>query len=215
MTIRVLTVDDHALVRAGIAAMLSIESDISVVSEAADGAEAFARYSDLRPDVVLMDLRMPGTDGLTAIGSIREMDPTARIIALSTHNGDVDIHRALAAGACAFLVKDVLVEELIGAIRTVASGRRVLPGRVAAALAEYAPRADLTTRELDVLELAAKGLSNAQIARMLRVATGTVKVHLKNISTKLGSTDRTEAVTIALQRGFIQLDRPDERHRGA
>jgi two-component system NarL family response regulator len=206
MSIRVLTVDDHALVRAGIRAMLTIEPDITVVGEAADGAEAVERYAGLSPDVVLMDLRMPHVDGVAAIVAIRAADPQARIIALSTYNGDVDIHRALAAGACAFLVKDVLVSELIDAIRNVAAGRRVLPGSVAAALAEYVPRVELTPRELEVLRLVAKGLRNTDIARVMGLTTGTVKVHLKNVFSKLGSDDRTEAVTIGLQRGFIQLD---------
>ena len=206
MPIRVLIVDDHAVVRAGVAAVIANEPDIAVVGEADDGAEAVERYATLRPDVVLMDLRMPRMDGVAAIRAIRQADSHARIIALSSHDGDVHIHRALSAGACTFLVKDVLVAELIGAIRGAAVGRRVVPAAVARTLAEYTPRVDLTAREVEVLQLVAKGLRNTEVARVIGRTAGTVKVHLKNIFTKLGAEDRTEAVTVALQRGFIHLD---------
>jgi DNA-binding NarL/FixJ family response regulator len=206
MPIRVLIVDDHAVVRAGVAAVIANEPDIAVLGEADDGAEAVERYATLRPDVVLMDLRMPRMDGVAAIRAIRQADPHARIIALSSHDGDVHIHRALSAGACTFLVKDVLVAELIGAIRGAAVGRRVVPAAVARTLAEYTPRVDLTAREVEVLQLVAKGLRNTEVARAIGRTAGTVKVHLKNIFTKLGTEDRTEAVTVALQRGFIHLD---------
>ena len=204
--IRVLTADDHSVVRAGIAAMIANETDISVVAEAGNGEEALARYSEHRPDVVLMDLRMPKVDGVAAIRAIREADPGARIIALTTYDGDTDIHRALSAGACAYLVKDVLVAELMNAIRGAAAGKRVIPAAVASRLAEFTPRVDLTTREVEVLRLVAKGLRNREIARIIGRTEGTVKVHLKNIHEKLGVEDRTEAVTLALQRGIIHLD---------
>ena len=204
--IRVLTADDHSVVRAGIAAMIANETDISVVAEAGDGEEALARYSEHHPDVVLMDLRMPKVDGVAAIRAIREADPGARIIALTTYDGDADIHRALSAGACAYLVKDVLVAELVTAIRGAAAGKRVIPAAVASRLAEFTPRVDLTTREVEVLRLVAKGLRNREIARVIGRTEGTVKVHLKNIHEKLGVEDRTEAVTLALQRGIIHLD---------
>jgi DNA-binding NarL/FixJ family response regulator len=204
--IRVLTVDDHSVVRAGIAAMIANETDIFVVAEAANGEEAVARHAEHHPNVVLMDLRMPKLDGVAAIRAIRAADPDARIVALTTYDGDADIHRALSAGACSYLVKDVLVGELVNAIRAAAAGKRVIPATVATRLAEFTPRVDLTTREVEVLRLVAKGLRNREIARVIGRTEGTVKVHLKNIHEKLGVEDRTEAVTLALQRGIIHLD---------
>lgn len=204
--IRVLTADDHGVVRAGIAAMIANETDITVIAEASDGEEAVARYGEQHPDVVLMDLRMPKLDGVGAIRAIRSADPEARIVALTTYDGDADIHRALSAGACSYLVKDVLVAELVNAIRGAAAGKRVIPAAVASRLAEFTPRIDLTAREVEVLRLVAKGLSNREIARVIGRTEGTVKVHLKNIHEKLGVEDRTEAVTLALQRGIIHLD---------
>ena len=206
MTIRVLTADDHAVVRAGIAAMLANEADMEVVGDASDGREAVTRYAELRPDVVLMDLRMPNLDGVAATRAIRAADPGARVVALTMYEGDTDIHRALSAGACGYLLKGVPAVELAGAIRTAAAGRRVVLGDVARALAEYTPRVDLSAREVEVLRLVAKGLRNDDIARVIGRTTGTVKVHVKNIFTKLGVEDRTEAVTLALQRGIIHLD---------
>lgn len=206
MTIRVLVVDDHAVVRAGIAAMIANESDIEVVASAADGDAAVASYAATHPDVVLMDLRMPRLDGTSAIRAIVATDPAARILALTTYDGDADIHRALGAGACGYLVKDALVGELIQAIRNAAVGRRVIPPAVASRLAEFTPRIDLTSREVEVLRLVAKGLRNRDIARVIGRTEGTVKAHLKNIHEKLGVEDRTEAVTLALQRGIIHLD---------
>ncbi|QJR34056.1 response regulator [Gemmatimonas groenlandica] len=206
MTIRVLTVDDHAVVRAGVDAILATEADLEVVGGARDGNEALARYLELRPDVVLMDLRMPNLDGVAAIRAIRSEDPTARIIALTMYEGDMDIHRALSAGACGYLLKGAPATELVGAIRTAAAGRRVLSGDVARALAEFTPRRDLSAREVEVLRLVAKGLRNDDIARVIGRTTGTVKVHVKNIFAKLTVDDRTEAVTLALQRGIIHLD---------
>ena len=204
--IRVLTADDHSVVRAGIAAMIANETDITVVAEAGNGEEAVARYAEHQPNVVLMDLRMPKLDGVAAIRAIRAADPNARIVALTTYEGDADIHRALSAGACAYLVKDVLVGELVKAIRAAAAGKRVIPAAVATRLAEFTPRIDLTAREVEVLRLVAKGLRNREIARVIGRTEGTVKVHLKNIHEKLGVEDRTEAVTLALQRGIIHLD---------
>jgi DNA-binding NarL/FixJ family response regulator len=206
MTIRVLTVDDHAVVRAGIGAMIANAADVAVVAEAADGAEAVERYAAHRPDVVLMDLRMPRMGGVDAIGAIRATDPAARVLALTMYDGDADIHRALGAGACGYMLKDVPGAELIGAIRSAAAGRRVIPAAVAGRLAEFTPRVDLTAREVEVLRLVAKGLRNREVARVIGRTEGTVKAHLKNILEKLGADDRTEAVTLALQRGIIHLD---------
>jgi two-component system, NarL family, response regulator len=206
MGIRVLTADDHAMVRAGIAAMIANEPDMAVVAEAADGAEAVTLYRAYEPDVVLMDLRMPKLDGVSAIQAIRSAHPTAHIVALTTYDGDTDIHRALSAGACGYLVKDVLVGELVRTIRSAAAGKRVIPPAVASRLAEFTPRIDLTEREVEILRLVAKGLRNKVIARVIGRTEGTVKVHLQNILEKLGVEDRTEAVTLALQRGIIHLD---------
>jgi two-component system NarL family response regulator len=206
MTIRVLAVDDHQVVRAGLTTVLGAVPDIAVVGEAADGREAVARYAELRPDVVLMDLRMPGLDGVGAIEAIRRGDPAARVVAFTMYEGDVDIHRALSAGAVGYLLKETPAAELVAAIRDVAAGRRALPAAVARALAEYTPRADLTARELEVLRLVAKGLQNTEVAGVIGRTAGTVKVHLRHIFQKLGTEDRTEAVTVALQRGYLHLD---------
>ena len=206
MTIRVLTVDDHPVVRTGIAAMIANEADMSVVAEAGDGDEAVALYGEHRPDVVLMDLRMPRLDGVSAIRALLSADPDAHVVALTTYDGDADIYRALDAGACGYLVKDMLGTELIRAIRGAAAGRRVIPPAVASRLAEFTPRIDLTAREVEVLRLVAKGLRNKEIARVIGRTEETVKVHVKHVMEKLGVDDRTEAVTLALQRGIIHLD---------
>jgi DNA-binding NarL/FixJ family response regulator len=206
MTIRVLSADDHVVVRAGLAAMIANEPDIALVAEAGDGAEAVALYAVHRPDVVLMDLRMPRLDGVSAIRAIRAEDSGARIVALTMYEGDTDIHHALSAGACAYLLKGSPAAELMAAIRSAAAGKRVISAAVARALAEFTPRIDLSAREVEVLRLVAKGLRNKEIARVIGRTEGTVKVHLKHIHEKLGVDDRTEAVTIALQRGIIHLD---------
>jgi DNA-binding NarL/FixJ family response regulator len=204
--ITVLTADDHPLIRAGLAAVVGAQSDMTVVGEAANGEEALERYRELRPDVVLMDLRMPVMDGLSATRAILAEFPEARIVALTTYDGDEDIHRALEAGARGYLLKDMLRAEVLRAIRTVHRGQRSIPAPVAARLAEYTPRVELTPREIEVLRLVAKGFSNREVGELLGRTEGTVKVHLKNILEKLGVDDRTEAVTTALQRGFIRLD---------
>ena len=206
MTIRVMIADDHAVVRAGIAAMIANQPDITVVAEASDGTEAVERYAVHRPDVVLMDLRMPQLDGIAATRAICAAFPDARIVAVTTYDGDTDIHRALMAGACAYLVKDVLVAQLIGAVRSAAAGYRVIPAAIAARLAEFTPRVELTAREVELLRLISRGLRNREIARVIGRTEGTVKAHLKHILEKLGVNDRTGAVTLALQRGIIHLD---------
>ncbi len=203
--IRVLTADDHPVVRAGIAAMIANEPDIDIVAEGRDGDEAVALFDVHRPDVVLIDLRMPKLDGVSAIRAIRGIDPNARIVALTTYDGDADIHRALSAGASAYLLKDAMVAELVAAIRTAFAGKRVIPPDVASRLAEFTPRDDLTAREQEVLQHVAQGLGNKEIAQAIGRSAETVKAHLESIFEKLGATDRTHAVTIALQRGIIQL----------
>jgi DNA-binding NarL/FixJ family response regulator len=206
VTIRVLTVDDHPVVRTGIGAIIANEADMTVVAEAGDGTEAAAMYEAHRPDVVLMDLRMPRVDGIEAMRAILAAHPGARIVALTSYEGDADIYRALDAGACGYLIKDMLGTQVVSAVRSAAAGKRVIPSDVASRLAEFTPRIDLTAREVEVLRLAAKGLGNRDIARVIGRTEETVKVHLKHVMAKLGVAGRTEAVTLALQRGIIHLD---------
>ncbi len=187
-------------------ALIANESDMTVVAEAANGTEAVALYDSHLPDVALIDLRMPVMDGITAMVSILAAHPKARLVALTTYDGDADIYRALDSGACGYLIKDMLGRELVQAIRAAVSGKRVIPVAVASRLAEFTPRVDLTDREVEVLHFAAKGLRNKQIAQVIGRTEGTVKVHLKHLMAKLGVDDRTEAVTLGLQRGIIHLD---------
>jgi DNA-binding NarL/FixJ family response regulator len=184
-----------------------MEADLQVVAEASNGEEALESYREHRPDVVLMDLRMPVMDGLTAARAILAEFPEARIIVLTTYDGDEDIYRALDAGAKGYLLKDMLRTEVLNVIRTVHVGKRGIPAPIATRLAEHTPRIALTPRETEVLELVAQGYTNLEIARLIGRTEGTVKVHLKNILQKLNVQDRTEAVTTALQRGFIHLPR--------
>ena len=206
VAIRVLTADDHPVVRTGVAALIANERDIEVVAEASEGAEAVKLFSKHAPDVVLMDLRMPVMNGVDATRAIVASNPQARILALTSYEGDADIYRALDAGACGYLLKDMLGTEVIGAIRAAAAGKRVIPPEVAGRLAEFTPRVDLTPRELEVLRLAAGGLRNRDIALAIGRTEATAKLHLRHVMEKLGVEDRTEAVTIALQRGIIHLD---------
>ena len=205
-SIRVMAADDHPIVRAGLAAVIGEESDLTFVGEARDGAQAVALFRAQLPDVTLMDLRMPVLDGVGAIRAIRSEFPNARIVALTTYEGDTDIHRALEAGAVGYLLKDMLPTDVIDAIRAVYRGQRVIPPVVAGRLAEYTPRVELTEREREVLEYVARGFSNKDIARAIGRTDETVKIHLKSVFVKLGAADRTEAVTVALQRGIIHLD---------
>ena len=204
--IRVLLADDHPLVREGVRALISRRSDMTVVAEASNGAEAVELFSRHRPDVALIDLRMPGTDGVDAITIIRERFPDARIIVLTTFHGDEDIYRALRAGAKAYLLKDVGREELLECVRSVSEGRAYLPKSVAAKLAERVAGPQLTARELDVLRLMGAGKSNKEIGGRLRVVEGTVKAHVNNILSKLKVRGRTEAVALAVKRGIIRLE---------
>ncbi|HSY80751.1 MAG TPA: response regulator transcription factor [Gemmatimonadaceae bacterium] len=201
-----MTADDHPIVRAGLAAVIGEESDLTFVGEAGDGAQAVALFRVQRPDVTLMDLRMPVLDGVGAIKAIRSEFPDARIVALTTYEGDTDIHRALEAGAVGYLLKEMLPTAVIDAIRAVHRGQRVIPPVVAGRLAEYTPRVELTEREREILEYVARGFSNKDIARAIGRTDETVKIHLKSVFAKLGAADRTEAVTVALQRGIIHLD---------
>jgi DNA-binding NarL/FixJ family response regulator len=204
--IRIMAVDDHPLIRSGLRAVIASEPDMEMVGEAANGEEAIDRYREERPDVVLMDLRMPVMDGLAATLAILREFPDAKIVALTTYEGDEDIHRALSAGARGYLLKDMMRSQLLQVIRTVQKGQRAIPAAIAARLAEYTPRIELTPRELEVLQLMAKGLSNPEIATTLGRTESTMKVHVSNILQKLQATDRTEAVTVAIQRGILHLE---------
>ena len=203
--IRVLVVDDHPVVRTGLAAVTSLEPDFELVGEAEDGARALAMVREQRPDVVLMDLRMPRMDGVSAIRAITADFPQVRVLALTTYDGDVSIHRALEAGARGYLLKDMLLTEVVTAIRAVYRGERVIPAPIAARLAEFIPRADLTEREVEVMQFVARGLSNREVAAAIGRSDETVKLHLKNIFAKLGVADRTEAVTVAISRGILDV----------
>lgn len=203
--IRVLCVDDHPLIRKGIASILANEPDMDLVAEAADGKEAIRVFRDVQPDVTLMDLRMPDIDGIAATRAIREEFPDARIIALTSYDGDQDIYRALDAGVRGYLLKEAVHTNVVHAIRTVQSGKRLMPPEVSERLAEYFPKIVLTSRETEVLSLVADGLGNKEIAGRLGVASGTIKIHVQNILEKLGASDRTQAVTIAIQRGVLHV----------
>ena len=201
-----MAVDDHPLIRSGLRAVIASEPDMEMVGEAPNGEEAIEAYREHRPDVVLMDLRMPVMDGLSATVAIIREFPDAKIVALTTYEGDADIHRALSAGARGYLLKDMMRSQLLQVIRTVQSGQRAIPAAIAARLAEYTPRIELTPRELEVLQLMAKGFSNPEIASTLGRTESTMKVHVSNILQKLQTTDRTEAVTVAIQRGILHLE---------
>jgi DNA-binding NarL/FixJ family response regulator len=204
--IRVLVADDHPVVRTGLSAVIIEQGDLELVAEAENGERAVALFREHRPDVVLMDLRMPVMDGVEAIRTITAEFPAARILALTTYEGDADIRRALEAGARGYLLKDMLLTEVISAVRAVRRGERVIPAAVATRLAEFPERSELSDRELEVLQLVARGLSNKEAARAIGRTDETVKIHLKNIFAKLDVADRTEAVTVALTRGLIHLD---------
>jgi two-component system NarL family response regulator len=204
--IRVMLVDDHHIVRAGLAALLNRQPDLEVVAEAEDGTQVLALYRTVKPDVVLMDARMPGMSGAETTAAIRQKFPAARIIMLTTYDGAEDIHRALEAGARGYLLKKMRGPEVVRAIREVFAGQRYIPQAVGSRMAERMPCADLTQRELEVLRLLAKGSSNKEIATALNFTEHAAKSHLKNILSKLGVEDRTKAVVAALQRGIVTLE---------
>ena len=203
--IRVLTVDDHALLRQGIAALVNGESDMKLVAEASDGQEAIEKFRLYTPDVTLMDLQMPSLNGIEAMIGIRSEFPNARIIVLTTYAGDVHVLRALKAGARGYILKAHVRRELLDTIRAVHAGQKRIPPEVAAELAEHTGEDDLSSREIDVLRLIAIGNANKAIAAQLSIAEETVKSHVTNILAKLGANDRTHAVTIGLKRGIIEL----------
>jgi DNA-binding NarL/FixJ family response regulator len=199
-----MAVDDHPLLRVGIIGAVNAQPDMTVVAEASDGDEAYTAFREYRPDITLMDLRLPRRNGIEAIEAIRKDFPTARIIVLTTYGGDVQALRAFKAGASGYLLKTMMRSELIDTIRLVHSGRRRVPPEIASSIAEHAGDDTLTHRELDVLESVASGRSNKTIADFLALSEHTVKGHVRNILSKLGASDRTHAVVIALQRGIIE-----------
>lgn len=204
-SIRVLMVDDHPLMREGVAAVLEGQEDMTVAGEASNGSEAVERHRALRPDVTLMDLQMPGMNGIDAIRAIRREFPDARIIVLTTYNGDILASRALKAGAAGYLLKSMLRRDLVDTIRVVHSGKRRIPPEIAQSLAEHQADDLLTEREIDVLQLVAAGRSNKIVADELSISEETVKSHMKSIMSKLSANDRTHAVTIAMKRGILSL----------
>jgi DNA-binding NarL/FixJ family response regulator len=203
--IRILLVDDHAVLRQGIAALAVDEADMRLVAEASNGREAIEQFRKHRPDVTLMDLQMPEMNGIDAMTAIREEFPEARFIVLTTYTGDVQVLRALKAGARAYLLKSLLRRELLETIRAVHAGQKRIPPEVAAQLADHAGDDALTAREIEVLRLIAAGNANKLIADQLTITEETVKGHVKNILSKLDANDRTHAVTIGLKRGIIEL----------
>ena len=203
--IRVLTVDDHPLMTAGIAGEINAQADMCVIAQAADGGEAIAKFRAHRPDVTLMDIRMPKVNGIDAITAIRTEFPRARIVVLTTAAGDIQVLRAFKAGAVGYLLKNLLRTELIDTIRMVNAGQRRIPAEIAQQLAEHAADDALTARELDVLRGIVKGQSNKVIACSLNIVEHTVKNHIKSILSKLDADDRTGAAMIAVRRGYIDL----------
>lgn len=203
--VRILVVDDHFIVRTGLLSLINTEPGLTVIGEAGDGAEAIRLFELLRPDLVVMDLRMPGKSGHEVTRHIRQLDPAARVLMLSAFEGDTDIYVALEAGACGYVLKSVTGEELIPAIQAVAAGRRWIPHEVATRLKSRNSFEELTARELDVLEQLARGRANKEIADTLGITEYTTKGHLKSILAKLRVADRTQAVIAAVQRGIIHF----------
>ena len=203
--IRVLAVDDHPLLRDGISALIGNQTDMELVAEASTGREALDLFRTHRPDITLMDLQMPEMSGIDAISAIRGEFPDARIIMLTTHAGDVQVSRALKAGARAYLLKGLLRKELLETIRAVFAGQKRVSVEIAAEIAEHVTDDGLTPREVDVLRLVARGNANKAVAAQLSLTEETVKSHMRNILAKLGANDRTHAVAIGLKRGIIEL----------
>jgi DNA-binding NarL/FixJ family response regulator len=203
--IRILSVEDHPVFRKGLAAIVSAERDMLLVGQASNAVDAVAEFRRHRPDITLMDVRLPGSDGTDALIAIRGEFPQARIIMLTTSDGDGDIQRAMRAGASGYILKSMHMDELLSVIRSVHAGRRHISPEVAARLAEHLGDDDLTARELDVLRLIRDGHRNKQIADQLAISENTVNFHIKNLVDKLQANDRTHAVTIALRRGLLQI----------
>lgn len=205
-TIRVLIVDDHPVVRAGLTSMLGTQSDISVIGSASSGEEALEILARSSIDILLLDLRMPGTNGIATLLAIKHQSIPVRAIVLTSYETDEDIYRAVHAGASGYLLKDTPLRKMLDAIHTVHAGNRYLPGHIASRLAERMMRSNLTTRELEILKMLTKGLTNKQIGHALTISENTVRNHVNSIIEKLDVCDRTEAATTAIQRGIIDID---------
>jgi two-component system, NarL family, response regulator len=203
--IRILIVDDHPVVREGLRAVLALRADCEVVGEAADGETAIAAYAQLRPDVAIVDLRLPGVSGIQAIAAMRRLDRQARVLALTSYGGDAELQRALDAGALGVLLKGSSGQDVVKAVRLVYAGRPSVAKEIAEGLMHWKDLPALTSREIEVLQLVAEGLRNQEVADSLGLSLNTVKVHVNRILEKLGAQDRTEAVTRALRRGLIAL----------
>jgi len=204
--IRVLLIDDHPMMRAGLAATIGLEPDMTIIGSAPNGKEGLELYRQHGPDVTLMDLKMPEMSGLLAIRAIRNEFPSAKIIVLSTYQGDEDIYRALEAGAITYLLKDTLADDLVRVIREVAAGERPIPAEVAKRLTGRMLQPSLTPRELEVLQLMARGKRNKEIAADLAISEETAQGHVKNVLSKFAVHDRTEAVAVAIRRGIVHVD---------
>jgi two-component system NarL family response regulator len=204
--IRIMVVDDHFAIRIGLTNSINLEPDMAVEAEASNGPQAIEEFRKHQPDIVLMDLKLPGASGIEATAAICKEFPKAAIIMLSTHDGEEDIYRSLQAGARAYILKDAAREELMAAIRKVHAGERVISPAVGARLAERMTRAEITAREIEVLKLMARGRSNKEIGSALGIAEVTVKLHVGHLLTKLNANDRTQAATTALQRGILHLE---------
>ena len=203
--IRILTVDDHPMLREGIAAVLASEQDMIMVAEASNGREAVDQFRTHHPDVTLMDVQMPEVNGIDAIIKIREEFPDARIIVLTTYTGDAQAARAFKAGACGYLLKSMVRKELIDTIRLIHAGKKKIPAEIAVEMAQHHSDDALTEREIEVLREVAAGNANKMVAQLLHISEETVKAHMRSILSKLGANDRTHAVTIAVKRGIIEI----------
>ncbi len=203
--IRVLIADDHPVVRTGLTSMLSVQEHVEVIGSVSNGKEALAEVIQNSPDILLLDLRMPGMDGIETLRALRELHSNTRVIILSSFEGDEDIYRAVQAGALGYLLKDTPKKQMIEAIAAVHAGKRYIHGQIASRLAERMMRSSLTVRELEILEMIAKGLTNKQIASILTISDNTVRNHVNSIMEKLEVSDRTEAATTAIQQGIIHL----------
>jgi DNA-binding NarL/FixJ family response regulator len=203
--VKVMSIDDHPLLREGIAAIINNQADMTLISSVETGAEGIRTFRELQPDIALVDLRLPDLSGIEVISAIRAESPSARLVVLTTFEGDVEIQRALKAGASGYLLKSMPAKQIVEVIRAVIAGKKGIPPQIASQIAEHLAEESLSQREMEVLRCVAEGNRNRDIAELLHISEETVKVHLKHVMEKLGASDRTQAVAIAVRRGIIQL----------